>query len=130
MADDGGGWLWPMLLLNFRVSGGRGLCVQYRSRGLECDPWSQDRPGWKGIKRVERGSRGWEGKQEGREGVKAAWLNFVARHNLVDRFRLDHPEKEIETSLDTSPSFRARFYLDRVLEELTLILLSVPRSTM
>ena len=53
-----------------------------------------------------------------------------ASHDLVDRFRLDHPGREMWMCLDRSPSVRVRSYLDRVLEALTLILLRVPRSTM
>ena len=39
----------------------------------------------------------------------------MAHHDLVDRFRLDHPGREMWTWLDSSPSVRARSYLDRVL---------------
>ena len=35
-------------------------------------------------------------------------------HELVDRFRLDHPGKEMWTWLDSSPSAKVGFYLDRV----------------
>ena len=73
------------------------------------------------INRVGRGARG-----SGR--CESSLIDFRDRHDLVDRFRLDHPG--IWTWLDSSPSVCVRSYLDRVLEEVTLILLSVPRSTM
>ena len=75
------------------------------------------------IDRVGRGARG-------SERCESSLLDFMARHKLVDRFRLDHPGREMWTWLDSSPSVRARYYLDRVLEELTLISLSVPNSAM
>ena len=43
----------------------------------------------------------------------------MGRHDLVDRFRLDHTWREMWTWLDSSPFVRAGSYLDRVLEELT-----------
>ena len=43
-------------------------------------------------------------------------INLMARHDLVDRVRLDHSEKEMWTLLDSSPSFHARSYLDRMLD--------------
>ena len=42
-------------------------------------------------------------------------VGLMTRHNLVDRFRLDHPEREIWTWLDRSPSAKVGSYLDRVL---------------
>ena len=42
-------------------------------------------------------------------------VDFMARHDLVDKFRLDHPGKEMWTWLDSSPSARVGSYLDRVL---------------
>ena len=40
---------------------------------------------------------------------------LVTHHNLVDRFRLDHPGREMWTWLDRSPSAKVGSYLDRVL---------------
>ena len=54
---------------------------------------------------------------------------FMTCHDLVDRFRLDPSWREMCTWLDSSPSAKGGSYLDRVLDELTLILLVVPRST-
>ena len=42
-------------------------------------------------------------------------VGFVTRHGLVDRFRLDHPGREMWTWLDSSPSAKVGSYLDRVL---------------
>ena len=39
----------------------------------------------------------------------------MARHNLVDRFRLDHLGRGMWTWLDSSPSVFAKYYLNRVL---------------
>ena len=61
---------------------------------------------------------------------ESSLINLMARHDLVDRFRLDYPGREMWTWLDSSPSVRVRSYLDTVLEEQTLILLCVSRSTM
>ena len=75
------------------------------------------------IDRVERGTRG-----SGR--CEISLVDFMARHDLVDRFHLDHPGREMWTWLNSSRSVCAISYLDRVLEELTLILFSIIRSTM
>ena len=53
----------------------------------------------------------------------------MARHDLVDRFRLDHTGREMWTWLDSFPSAKIGSYLDRVLEELIAISLVVLRST-
>ena len=39
----------------------------------------------------------------------------MTRHDLVDRFRLDHAGREMWTWLDSSPSAKVGSYLDRVL---------------
>ena len=57
-------------------------------------------------------------------------IDFMACHDLVDRFCLDHLRREMWMWLDSLPSVCARSYPDRVLGELTLILLSVPYSIM
>ena len=53
----------------------------------------------------------------------------MTRHDMVDRFRLDHPGREMWMWLDSSPTANVGSYLDRVLEELRAISLVVPRST-
>ena len=44
-----------------------------------------------------------------------SFVGFMTRHDLVDRFRLDHPGREMWTWLDRSPSAKVGSYLDRVL---------------
>ena len=56
-------------------------------------------------------------------------VGLMTRHDLVNRFRLDHPGREMWTWLDSSPSAKVGSYLDRVLDELILISLVVLRST-
>ena len=46
---------------------------------------------------------------------ESSLVGFVTRHDLVDRFRLDHPGREMWTWLDSSPSAKVGSYLDRVL---------------
>ena len=41
-------------------------------------------------------------------------VGLMTRHDLVDRFRLDHPGPEMWTWLDSSPSAKVCSYLDRV----------------
>ena len=66
------------------------------------------------------------GRETGESGMyENSMPHFRARYSLVDKFRLDHSRKEMCTWLDSSPSFRATSYLERVLEELTLIFSSV-----
>ena len=59
------------------------------------------------IDRVGRGAWG-SGRRE------SSLIDFIVHHDLVDRFRLDHPERGMWTWLDSLPSVRARYYLDRV----------------
>ena len=42
-------------------------------------------------------------------------VGLMTRHDLVDRFRVDHPGREMWTWLDSSPSAKVGSYLDRVL---------------
>ena len=61
---------------------------------------------------------------------ESSLVGFMIRHDLVDRFRLDHPGPEMWTWLDRLPSANVGSYLDRVLvRRLLLISLVVPRST-
>ena len=46
---------------------------------------------------------------------ESSLVGFVTRHGLVDRFRLDHPGREMWTWLDRSPSAKVGSYLERVL---------------
>ena len=70
----------------FQVSSGYGLCVQYRC-------------GERFLFSCE-----------------SSLVGFMTRHGLVDRFRLDHPGREMWTWLDSSPSAKVGSYLDQVLE--------------
>ena len=56
---------------------------------------------------------------------ESSLVDLMPRQNLVDRFRLEHPGREMWTWLDSSPSAKVGSYLDRVLEELTSITLVV-----
>ena len=60
------------------------------------------------IDKVGRGARGL-----GR--CESSLVSLVTCHDLVDRFRLDHPGLEMWTWLDSSPSAKVGSYLDRVL---------------
>ena len=57
---------------------------------------------------------GWGTRRLG--GCKSSLVGFMTRHDLVDRFRLDHPALEMWMWLDSSPSVEVGSYLDRVLE--------------
>ena len=46
---------------------------------------------------------------------ESSLINLIARHDLVDRFRLDHPGREMWTWLDSLPSALVGSYLDSVL---------------
>ena len=46
---------------------------------------------------------------------ESSLAGLMTRHDLVDRFRLDHPGREMWTWLDSSPSAKVASYLDRVL---------------
>ena len=60
------------------------------------------------IDKVGRGAR-----RVGR--CESSLAGLMTRHDLVDRFRLDHPGREMWTGLDSSPSAKVGSYLDRVL---------------
>ena len=45
---------------------------------------------------------------------ESSLVGLVTRHDLVDRFRLDHPGREMWTWLDSSPTAKVGSYLDRV----------------
>ena len=56
---------------------------------------------------------GWWASRLGR--WESSLVDLMARHDLVDRFRLDHPGREMWTWLDSSPSAKVVSDLDRVL---------------
>ena len=63
------------------------------------------------------------------EMCESSLVDPMACHDLVDRFRLDHPGREMWTWQDSLPFAKVGSYLDRVLEELIAISLVVLRST-
>ena len=46
---------------------------------------------------------------------ESSFVGLMTCHNLVDRFHLDHPGREMWMWLDSSPSAKVGPYLDRVL---------------
>ena len=66
---------------------------------LECDLWSLEGVG-SGIRGLGR--------------CESSLIDLMARHDLVDRFCLDHPRRKICAWLDTSSSVRARSNLYKV----------------
>ena len=60
------------------------------------------------IDKVGRGAS-WFGRWE------SSLAGLMTRHDLVDRFHLDHPGREMWTWLDSSPFAKVASYLDRVL---------------
>ena len=55
----------------------------------------------------------WGASRLGR--CESSLVGLMACHDLVDRFRLDHPGREMWTWLNSSPSAKVGSYLDRVL---------------
>ena len=68
---------------------------------------------WNAILDPKIDKAGWGASRLGR--CESSLVGFVTRHGLVDRFRLDHPGREMWTWLDSSPSAKVGSYLDRVL---------------
>ena len=57
-----------------------------------------------------------DGREASRLGrCESSLGGLMTHHDLVDRFCLDHPVREMWTSLDSSPSAKVGTYLDRVL---------------
>ena len=56
---------------------------------------------------------GWGVRRAGK--CESSLAGLMTRHDLIDRFRLDHPGREMWTWLDSSPSAKVGSYLDRVL---------------
>ena len=61
---------------------------------------------------------------------ESSLIGLKAWHDLVNSFHLDHPQREMWMWLDSSPSTWVGSYLDSVLEELTVISLVIPCSTL
>ena len=75
--------------------------------------------------KIGKGGRGVSGSER----CESSLINLMAEFSLIDRFRLDHPGREMWMWLKDLPSGQLQSYLDRVLEELTVTSLLVPRST-
>ena len=69
---------------------------------------------WNAILDPKIDKFGWGASRLGR--CESSLAGFMTRHDLVDRFRLDHPGREMWTWLDRSPSVKVG--LDRVLVRL------------
>ena len=82
---------------------------------------------WNAILDPEIDKFGREARGLGR--CESTLVGLITRHDLVNRFRLDHPGREMWTWLDSSSSAKVGYYLDRVLDELISISLVVPCST-
>ena len=82
---------------------------------------------WNAILDPKIDKVGWGASGLGR--CESSPVGLVAHHDLVGRFCLDHPGKEMWTWLDSSLSAKVGSYLDKVLEELIAISLVVLRST-
>ena len=61
--------------------------------------------------KINRTGRGASGSGS----CKSSLVNFLAEFYLIDRYRLDHPGREMWTWLSSSSSGQIRSYLDRVL---------------
>ena len=55
----------------------------------------------------------------GRGASGLARCEFLTEFDLIDRYRLDHPGREMWTWIGSSPSGQVRSYLDRVLVTVT-----------
>ena len=73
---------------------------------------------------LDRGGWGANGSDR----YESSLIDLLAVHDLVDRFCLDHAEREIWTWLNNSPSAQIKSYWDRVLEETILNSFLVPFS--
>ena len=82
---------------------------------------------WNAILDPKINKVGWGASRLGR--YESSLVGLMTRHDLVDRFRLDHSGQEMWTWVDSSPSAKVGSYLDTVLEELIATSLVVPRST-
>ena len=76
---------------------------------------------WKAILGPKIDKGGWDASESGKR--ESSLIDLQAEFDLVNRFR-----REMWTWLGDSPSGQIRSYLYRVLEELTVTSLLVPRS--
>ena len=120
----GADWLWPMLPLKVSSSGWLWFMRPIsRWRGFPFfvgwRPFLDDSKrlvlmgDWNAILDLKIDKVGRGASRLGR--CKSSLVGLMTRHDLVDRFRLDQPGWEMWTWLDSSPSAKVGFYLDRVL---------------
>ena len=58
----------------------------------------------------------WAGRSvSGSSRCDSSLFDFLTEFDLIDRYRLDHPGREMWTWIGSSPSGQVRSYLDRVL---------------
>ena len=117
-----------------------GLCTQYR-RGegffffRRLAPFLDDSKrlvlmgDWNAILDPKIDKFGWAARRL--ERCEISLIDLMARHDLVERFCLDHPGREMWTWLDSSTSAKVGSYLDRVsVRRVDVISLVVPRSNL
>ena len=75
--------------------------IPRRSEAASFSGWLESDPK---IDKVRRGA-----KRDGR--CESSLIDLMARHDLVDMFRLDHPGRQMRTWLDSSPSTQGWSYL-------------------
>ena len=119
----GADWLWPMLPLSFKFHlvavyapniAAEGVPFFRRLASFLDDTKRLVLMGdWNAIldPKIDKVGRG--ASRLGR--CESSLVGLMTRHDLVDRFRLDHPGREMWTWLDRSPSAKVASYLDRVL---------------
>ena len=66
---------------------------------------------WNAILDPKIDKVGWGARRLGR--CESSLVDLMTRHDLIDRFRLDHPGWEMWTWLHSSPSAKVGSYLDR-----------------
>ena len=112
----GAGWLWPML--PFAVYAPN-ITVERVSFFRWLAPFLDDTKGlflmedWNAIlnPKIDKVGRG--ARRLGR--CESSLVDLMTRHDLVNRFRLDHPGRKMWTWLESSPSAKVSSYLDRAL---------------
>ena len=120
----GADWLWPMLPLKVSSSAWlRFMRPISLRRGFlffrQLAPFLDDTKrlvlmgDWNAILDPKIDKVGRVARRTGR--CDSSLVSLMTRHDLVDRFRLDHPWQEMWTWLDSSPSAKVGSYLDRVL---------------
>ena len=90
-------------------------CVFFRQLGsfLDDSKWTVLMGDWNAIldPKIDRASRGASGLARCESGLS----DLLTEFDLVNRYRLDHPGKEMWTWIGSTPSGQVQSYLDRVL---------------